>query len=111
MKLRAEISEWSDGTRNGVYITNDSGDKIHAFAAHGQSIFKWFKNPIQIDLRHRKFLDLWKFPEEPVGEPEGHKEVGSKGDVYYVTENACTCQGFKYRGTCKHWEKHYGNAI
>lgn len=110
MKLRAEISEWSDDTKNGVYLTNDSGDQCYAYAPFGISTLKYFKNPITINLRYRKFLDLWRIPEEEA-EPEGIKEIGSKGNAYYVTENSCTCSGFKYRGTCKHWEKHYGNAI
>jgi hypothetical protein len=27
---------------------------------------------------------------------------GSNGKVYEVTSNSCTCQGFTFRGTCKH---------
>lgn len=108
MKLRAEISEWPDAsTRNGVYLTNDTGDQCYAFAPFGKSDLKWFKNPLKLDLKYRKFIDLWKVPDEPVI-PDGIKEVGSKGNVYYVTEDGCSCQGFKFRGTCKHWEKHYG---
>lgn len=102
MKLRAEISTWSDGTKNGVYVTNDTGDKVHAFAPYGSREFKWFKNPIQIDLKHRKFLDLFIFDGEKT---DGIKVAGSKPGVFYtVLDGRCDCPGFKYRGFCKHVE-------
>ena len=99
MKLRAEISTWSEPyMKNGVYLTNDSGDLCYAFARHGSNQLVYSKNPIRLDLRHRKFIDLYKFDDEP----EGKKVIGSKGDVYYVNNGQCTCPGFKYRGECKH---------
>ncbi len=100
MKLRAEITEWSEPyMKNGVYLTNDAGDKTYAFAKHGSNEFMWFKNPIRTDLKYRKFIDLWRFDTE---EDLGKKVVGSKGDVYYVKDGQCSCPGFKYRGECKH---------
>ena len=102
MRLRAEISTWSDNTKNGVYLTDDSGDKCFAFARHGSSELKYFKNPITIDTRHRQFIDLYKFD----AENEGVKVAGSKPGVYYtVLEGRCSCPGFKFRGFCKHVEK------
>lgn len=99
MKLRAEISEWSDGTKNGVYLTDDSGDKMYAFARHGSSELKYFKRPITIDQRRRKFLDLYQFS----AETEGVKVASSKPGVFYtVVDGRCNCPGFKYRGFCKH---------
>lgn len=100
MKLRAEISTWEDAfIKNGVYLTNDSGDKMYAFAKHGSTELKYFKSPISIDLKYRKFIDLYRFDTE---EDLGRKVIGSKGDVYYVKDGKCTCTGFKYRGECKH---------
>lgn len=99
MKLRAEISKWSDGTKNGVYVTNDSGNKVYAYASHGQTEFKWFKTPLQIDLRYREFIDLHEFEGE---EDRGIRVEGSKGAIYYVKNGKCTCPGFQFRGECKH---------
>ena len=102
MKLRAEISTWSDNTKNGVYLTDDSGEQCYAYAPYGINVLKYFKNPIKIDLRYRKFLDLYKF--DASNKPPGIEVRGSKGDVYYVDNGKCTCQGFKFRGVCKHVE-------
>ena len=107
MLMLAEQTVWSDGIKNGVYLTDDSRSKMYGFAKHGSSDFKMFKHPISLDVRGRKFLVLAKIDETPE-EPEGIEVLGSKGDKYYVTETACTCSGFKYRGTCKHWEKYHG---
>lgn len=100
MKLRAEITEWSEiAVKNGVYITNDSGDKVYGFAKQGALDFMMFKKPLAIETRGRKFLDLYRFDEN---QEEGIKVVGSKGDMYYVLDGKCTCPGFKFRGDCKH---------
>ena len=100
MKLRAEISTWSDNTKNGVYLTDDSGERCYAFARHGSSELKYFKNAIKLDLRYRKFIDLYRFDGEE--KPPGIEVRGSKGAVYYVNDGKCTCPGFKFRGVCKH---------
>lgn len=100
MKLRAEITEWSDvNVKNGVYLTNDSGDKVYGYSKKGSSDIQMFKLPITINTKGRKFIDLYKYDVE---ELVGKKVVGSKGDVYYVTDGKCTCPGFKFRGSCKH---------
>jgi hypothetical protein len=98
VKLRAEVTEWSDSTKNGVYLTNDSGDKVYGFAKMGTMDIKYFIKPLSIETRGRKFLDLYKWDSEE----QGKKIVGSKGDVYYVLDGKCTCPGFKFRGVCKH---------
>lgn len=98
MLMLAEQTEWTDGLKNGVYLTDDSKSKMIGFAKHGSSEFKMFKHPIRFDIRGRKFLELMRLPEEQ----EGRKVEGSKGAVYYVLDNKCTCPGFKYRGECKH---------
>lgn len=99
MKVRAEITEWSDiDVKNGVYITNDTGDKVFGFAKKGSSEITMFKKPLTIETRGRKFIDLYKWEEE-----QGIKVASSKPGVYYfVLDGKCTCPGFKYRGECKH---------
>lgn len=98
MKLRAEITVWSDNLKNGVYLTNDSGDTVYAYGVYGNDNLHYLEKPMKIDLRGRKFLDLYKWDSIE----QGKKVVGSKGDVYYVVDNKCSCPGFKYRGVCKH---------
>lgn len=98
MKLRAEITEWSDNTKNGVYLTNDSGDKVYGFSKKGSLEIQMFIKPLTIETRGRKFIDLYKWDNIE----EGKKVVGSRGDVYYVVDGKCSCPGFKYRGVCKH---------
>lgn len=100
MKLRAEISEWSDSTKNGVYLTDDSGEMCYAFARHGSNELVYSKNPIRLNLRYRKFIDLFQFDDE---KEAGIKVAGSKPGVFYtVLDGKCNCPGFKYRGFCKH---------
>lgn len=109
MKVFLETTVWETNTPNHVYFMDDSKSKMFAYVKFGQgSPFK-FKNPIRIDTRGRKFREVpntWGFDikEEPVGRT--WQVVGSKGDVYTVTEDngnrACSCSGFKFRGNCKH---------
>ena len=109
MKWFAETTDWNDSTPNGIYLLNDSKNKMYAFRPAAGEI-KVFKNPIRIDLRGRKFaVNSVQFQTELTEqEPEGRViEVrGSKGDVYQVTDVngnlSCTCSGFRFRGECKH---------
>jgi len=110
MKWFAETTDWKDSVPNGIYLLNDSKDKMYAFRARGTEPIKVFKNPIRIDLRGRKFVvNPVQFKTElKEEEPEGRVWVvkGSKGDEYKVTDVngnlSCTCSGFKFRGKCKH---------
>ena len=104
-----EITKWDDGvtTVNHTYLFD--GDKVVAYIRYGTSEAFWFKNPIKIDKRGRKFesADLSQFYNtmNVFITPSDIVEVqGSKGAVYYVntTEGTCTCPGYTYRGTCKH---------
>jgi hypothetical protein len=112
MKWYAETTEWRDTVRNGIYLLNDSKSKMYAFRAAGSGDIKVFRSPIKIDIRGRKFvLNPVQFKTE-VKEPEPEGRVwtvkGSKGDEYRVTESGgdfqCSCQGWKFRGACKHVE-------
>jgi hypothetical protein len=112
MKWYAETTEWSDSTRNGIYLLNDSKSKMYAFRPAGSSDIKVFRSPIKIDIRGRKFVlnDVQFRTEVQEQEPQGRSWTvkGSKGDEYRVTESGgsfnCTCSGFRFRGQCKHVE-------
>jgi hypothetical protein len=112
MKWFAETTDYGDAVPNGIYLLNDSKDKMFAFRPRGTGEIKVFRNPIRIDLRGRKFVINpvqfeTKLKEE---EPEGRSWIvkGSKGDEYRVSELngnlSCTCSGFKFRGKCRHIE-------
>lgn len=110
MKWWAEVTEWPDGTRNGIYLLNDSRSKMFAFRAAGDTKIKVFKNAISIDTRGRKFqLNATQFQVniEPETQPGRSWQVrGSRGDQYTVNEHQgqwqCSCSGFKFRGQCRH---------
>ena len=110
MKWFAETTDYGDSVPNGIYLLNDSKDKMFAFRPRGTGAIKVFRNPIRIDLRGRKFVvNPVQFETElKEPEPEGRSWTvrGSKGDEYRVTElngdYSCTCSGFRFRGQCRH---------
>lgn len=111
MKWFAETTDYGDAVPNGIYLLNDSKDKMFAFRPASGEI-KTFRNPIRIDLRGRKFvINPVQFEVGVKAEvPEGRVWTvkGSKGDEYKITELngnlSCTCSGFRFRGKCKHEE-------
>ena len=111
MKWFAETTEWPDTkSANHIYLLDDSKSKMFAYVKHGQGLPEKFSKPIRIDIRGRKFkLNPEQFKIDVEAEvPEGRviEVVGSKGDVYKVTElngeYSCTCSGFKFRSKCHH---------
>lgn len=98
MILVAETTVWEGDFPNHVYLLSDDKSKMHGYAKHGSSDIKMMSKPIRFDTRGRQFTVLHRIAEEN----EGRKVEGSKGAVYYVKDNKCTCPGFKFRGECKH---------
>lgn len=88
-----------------VYFTDNSKSKIFAYINAVTGEGKIFSKPMGFETRGRSFEVIKEFELDLPGIPV----KGSKGDVYYVTEEdgnyKCTCVGFKYHGTCKHIEK------
>ena len=108
MQAFKEITVWADGAAQINHTYFLEGDKMVAYIRYGTGDPFWFKNPIQIDKRGRKFErvsnDLFTGSFNVVT-PSNIKEVeGSKGAKYIINldENTCTCPGYTYRGTCKH---------
>lgn len=108
MQAVRETTQWEDGnTRiNHTYLLD--GDKMVAYIRQGTSEPFWFKNPIRIDRRGRKFEsvpDTVFNVSANVFTPVSTVEVqGSRGQTYIVNldEGTCTCPGFTFRGSCKH---------
>jgi hypothetical protein len=104
MQAVKEITKWEDGNSqiNHTYLLE--GDQMVAYIRFGHSDPYYFKKPIRIDRRGRKFEELTVNPfAQPVAS-QLREVKGSKGDTYYVDDEAhsCTCPGYTYRGTCKH---------
>jgi hypothetical protein len=98
-----ETTEWKEPTPNHIYLMD--GDKVLAYIKAGTKQPIYLKSPLQISKRYRTFKMLSNNPFKVVEkDPALIEVVGSKGDVYYVdpVEKTCTCQGFVFRGDCKH---------
>jgi hypothetical protein len=104
-----ETTVWEGATTiNHTYLLE--GDNMIAYMRSQTSVPFYFKKPIRIDKRGRKFerLDVNPFdsvPQVVIAQESTVKEIeGSKGAKYYVDLEAktCTCPGYTYRGTCKH---------
>jgi len=104
-----ETTVWEGSTTiNHTYLLE--GDSMIAYMRSQTSVPFYFKKPIRIDKRGRKFerLDVNPFelvPQVVIAQESTVKEIeGSKGAKYYVDLEAktCTCPGYTYRGTCKH---------
>jgi hypothetical protein len=101
---------WPDSIPNNTYLLNDSKSKMIAYVRAGHTIPFKFKNPIGIETRGRKFVEVPNTFSLDVAEEQHLGRVfkvdGSKGNTYTVTEHNgtwdCTCSGFKFRGKCRH---------
>lgn len=103
--VQETTSDWAYNVPNHIYFLSNNKGKMYAFINSVTGLSKIFKNPIDFDPRHRTFEIIRKVDDNQEGIPV----AGSKGDIYYVTEQGgeykCTCTGYKYHGTCKHIEK------
>jgi len=90
---------------NHVYLMD--GDKAHAYIPWGKGEAHYFKTPLRIDRRGRKFIELKNNPFKVKIKTNLVEVLGSKGDKYFVDvdNKTCTCTGFQFRGRCKHIEQ------
>lgn len=102
-----ETTVWKDtpSKPNHVYLMD--GAKAVAYIKWGTGPVEYFKSPITLDKRGRKFETLKKNPFKVVDNPVESfiiKVQGSRGETYSVNtqDKSCTCQSFVYRGKCKH---------
>jgi hypothetical protein len=108
MQALREVTEWKVDYRQPNHIYLMDGDKAVAYIKWGESEPEYFKNPIRIDKRYRKFepADIGLFKQRPASTLV--EVAGSKGKVYLIDpiQNTCTCPGFTFRGTCKHTKEY-----
>ena len=107
MEAVRETTIWEGATQpNHIYLLD--GTKAVAYIKFGKGDPFYFKNPIAIDKRGRKFEKLKTNPFKELDKVKGPAATievqGSKGQTYFVNieERTCSCPGFTYRGTCKH---------
>jgi len=105
-----ETTAWADSpsTINHTYLLE--GDAMIAYMRSQTAVPFYFKKPIRIDRRGRKFELVEPNPftnlAVPVVAQTNHivEIEGSRGARYYVNTDTktCTCPGYTYRGVCKH---------
>jgi hypothetical protein len=99
-----EVTVWKDVTRQPNHVYLMVGEKAVAYIKWGEGDPFYFKNPMRLDKRYRKFVELKDSPFNTQVKSELIEVKGSKGNTYFVDPeaNTCTCPGFTFRGACKH---------
>lgn len=104
MRAVLETTRWQDldPEPNHVYLMD--GTRAVAYIKWGRGEPYYFKQPIILDLRGRKFVELEDNPFAVKARSDLVAVKGSRGDTYYVDPAAgtCTCAGFTFRGHCRH---------
>ena len=106
MKIVQETTKWEGGIPNHIYVLDDSMSKLIGYVPLGTKEVKKFAKPLSFSTKGREFK-LMKQMDEP--NPNVKYVEGSKGKRYTLTREdgvwvKCSCDGFKYRGSCKHIE-------
>jgi hypothetical protein len=111
MEAVREVTVWEGIARQPNHDYLLDGDRVLAYRKWGEGEVIKLSGRIKIDRRGRKFVKLDKNPFEALQLNEREKPVvvevkGSKGQIYFLSnpggEWHCTCQGFNFRGECKH---------
>lgn len=99
-----ETTHWQGVKRQPNHVYLMDGSKAVAYIPWGEGKPFYFKQPLTIDRRGRKFVELAENPFGQKVKTELRAVQGSKGQTYWVDDQAgsCTCPGFTFRGQCKH---------
>lgn len=109
MQALRETTIWPNkATPNHMYLLD--GTNLVAYIRQGTREPTYFKQPIRgFSKSGRKFVELTDNPFGTVKQadvmPWIKRVQGSKPGVFYTVnteEMTCTCQGYTFRGTCKH---------
>jgi hypothetical protein len=104
MEAVVETTVWAGSVQpNHSYLLD--GSKIIAYIKQGDTVPFYFKSPITIEKRGRKFAALRINPFKKIKQKDTIiKVAGSKGAIYSIDteEKTCTCPGYSFRGACKH---------
>ena len=101
-----EVTNWLP-VYNHTYLFDGSAAVAYIKSGDTQPIY--FKKPLKIDQRGRKFVEVKNNPfNKTQAASTGSRawRVKSKNNVYLVTlandDWNCQCVGFQYHGGCKH---------
>lgn len=99
-----ETTIWKQVKRQPNHVYLMDGTKAVAYIPWGEGKPFYFKQPLTIDRRGRKFVELAENPFDHAVKTTLRAVQGSKGQTYWVDDQAgtCTCPGFTFRGQCKH---------
>lgn len=104
MEAIKETTSWREGAiPNHTYLLD--GTSLVAYIKQDDTRPFYFKNPIKnFDRRGRSFVKADATKLFKTVESNLRAVAGSKGNTYYVDDDAktCTCPGFVFRGACKH---------
>lgn len=106
MQALMEVTKWEGGfTCSHMYWMD--GDRALGYSKLGTEPPEYFKAPLRIDKRGRKFVEVADHPFVSKQTDKIIRVGGSKGAVYEVNldQGTCTCSGFKFRGRCRHLEE------
>lgn len=112
MKILQEITEWKVEYQQPNHVYLMEGDKAYGYVPWGRGEPKYFRAPLRIDRRGRKFKPVanrWGLRTDLVTTNSSLRTWdirGSRGDAYTVSLEegrwSCSCPGHGFRGRCRH---------
>ena len=107
ISILREITQWDNSAIPNHEYHVTPGGKMIAYRKSGVGDLIHLKTPMRLDRRYRKFESIGSYTNKEPSKDVIY-ETGSGGNIYEVTPESCTCIGFTFHKSCKHWKKHYG---